>query len=79
LRAAALQRIGPWDDLPGIQQAGNLSGSRYPNACRDRASPAIREDLFYRLNVAAIRTPSLSQMREDIALITDRLRHPFPL
>jgi transcriptional regulator with PAS, ATPase and Fis domain len=33
----------------------------------------FREDLFYRLNVAAIRTPSLSQMREDIALITNRL------
>ena len=37
----------------------------------DIKSGAFRSDLYYRLNVVALRTPSLEEIREDIPLLTN--------
>jgi two-component system, NtrC family, response regulator GlrR len=83
LQESAVRPVGSTQSMPVDVR---IISATHRNLDQMRADRTFREDLFYRLNVVALKLPSLSERREDIPLlvthflkkIAARYRKPVP-
>src|SRR5687767_13705243 len=69
LQDGVVRRVGSEQQDAVVDVRFISATNRDPNEAVGRG--ALREDLFYRLNVVPIRLPSLRQRLEDIALLSN--------
>jgi two-component system, NtrC family, response regulator GlrR len=78
--------VRPVGSSQSVPIAVRIISATHRNLDQMRAERTFREDLFYRLNVVALKLPSLADRREDIPLlvshflkaISTRYRKPLP-
>ena len=74
LESRTFQRVGETKDRTSDFR---LVAATNKNLAKLVAEGKFREDLYYRLNVIDIRTPALSEHREDIAPLVDKFIREF--
>ncbi len=86
LRVLQDSAVRPVGSTQTVNVDVRIISATHRNLDQMRADRTFREDLFYRLNVVALKLPSLSERREDIPLlathflkkIATRYRKPVP-
>ncbi len=86
LRVLQESAVRPVGSTQTVNVDVRIISATHRNLDQMRAERTFREDLFYRLNVVALKLPSLSERREDIPLlsthflrkIATRYRKPVP-
>ncbi len=86
LRVLQDSAVRPVGSTQTVNVDVRIISATHRNLDQMRADRTFREDLFYRLNVVALKLPSLSERREDIPLlathflkqISTRYRKPVP-
>jgi two-component system response regulator GlrR len=86
LRVLQDSAVRPVGSTQSVNVDVRIISATHRNLDQMRADRTFREDLFYRLNVVALKLPSLSERREDIPLlathflrkIATRYRKPVP-
>jgi DNA-binding NtrC family response regulator len=71
LRVLQEQEIRPLGSNRTINVDVRILSTTNQNLEKKLEDKSFREDLFYRLNVVSIRTPSLDEIKEDIPLLTE--------
>lgn len=74
LETRQVVRVGGFDVLPVNVR---VIAASHKNLDQEAARGTFRADLYYRLNVVPIRTPSLRDRREDIRLLIDSFYRQF--
>ncbi|MGH8727084.1 MAG: sigma 54-interacting transcriptional regulator [Burkholderiales bacterium] len=69
LRVLQDKRVRPIGATHGVPVNVRIISATHRNLQNEIASGNFREDLFYRLNVVALKLPPLSERREDIPLL----------
>ncbi|MEQ1596936.1 MAG: sigma 54-interacting transcriptional regulator [Casimicrobium sp.] len=86
LRVLQESAVRPVGSTQTVNVDVRIVSATHRNLDQMRADRAFREDLFYRLNVVALKLPSLGERREDIPLLAShflkkiaaRYRKPVP-
>jgi two-component system response regulator GlrR len=72
LRVIETREVRPIGATRSIPFDVRIISATHRDLLREKTAGAFREDLYYRLNVVALKLPSLAERREDIALLANR-------
>ena len=79
LRVIETREVRPIGATRSIPFDVRIISATHRDLLREKALGTFREDLYYRLNVVALKLPSLSERREDIPLLANHfLSHLAP-